>query len=207
MADELVSNEFPDTDYAGREAFVLAFYHSGGKMEAAIKASGTTRSLAYLWRDQEWFKQRLKEVKIAADRVMERKMTTIIDKAFNVIENRLDEGDPRYVPAKYDRNGELIDPEKTIRVGVSAHTAVIVAGTLFDKRDKLRATDEGRGQSAETNQLQNIASKLEAVMNRQLKKEEANTIDVEVKPIGDFADKGKKPGRKKKTEAPPCDLD
>lgn len=168
-------------DFELREKFVLAMYENPTSIEAAVKAVGISRDSGYRWVKEQWYKDRVDEIRHLADKSTERHLSRLLGKAIKELEDRIDNGDPRYVPAKYDRMGNVIQKAETVKVPQSSHTLAIVAGVLFDKRDKLRsAPQEAKDGQASMNQLERIADKLKSTMEKQLKKRDDQIIDVDL---------------------------
>lgn len=102
------------------------------------------------WSEEDWWLLTQQRIVREENHEADRKITNIVDKAYEKILERVEHGD-----TVYDIKRGVVVP-----VPVSARDLSIVAGTLFDKRQLLRgeATKITRAESSEE-QLQKLAQK------------------------------------------------
>jgi hypothetical protein len=125
MSQQLEKVGFYWTD-KDKEAFALDYFQTGN-----IKETATTLGIPYdtakAFTKQDWCVETLSRYRVEANRAMDKKISTLIDKAFTEMEDRLDNGEERVL-----KNGQVV----RVKPGLAAIT--IAAGTMFDKRQLLR---------------------------------------------------------------------
>lgn len=159
MAEEkLPSSYFYSEDV--KDQFILEYYKSG-TLKAAAELMKIPYETVKMWHRQDWFPEKYARVKNQADAAMDRKITVIIDQAFEQIEDRIKNGEERL-----DKNGKIV----MVRSNLSA--LATTAGILFDKRQLIRKSPT----NIESNEdvLTKLAEKLV-----QFAKPKKDVIDVE----------------------------
>lgn len=157
-------------DYKSRVTAVTAYLATGSNTEAAavIGASeGTIRN----WRKAQWWNEIAFEIKQRKNDELDAKLSKIIDKVADTIEDRLENGE-----AHYDtRNGTIV------RVPVKMKDAAVVGAIGFDKRQLLRGDVTSRTETVSTDQrLQSLAEQFKGFATGEtIEAEEADFEEIE----------------------------
>lgn len=125
MAEDRLSTSYFYSDQE-KDAFILEYYKCGTLKQAALVLDIPYES-AKMWHRQPWFEERLARVKNEADKQMDRKITVIVEQAFEQIEDRILNGEERL-----DKNGRVV------MVKANLSSLATTAGILFDKRQLIR---------------------------------------------------------------------
>lgn len=129
-----------EPDHAAREKFVYECWRTGNKSKAG-KLAGIAPGTIVKWSASDWFKKRTDEIRREANRQLDRKLTLLVDKGLEALEDRLDKGDSRLVFPKVAK-GEDPLPPTLVRVPLTAQTLTIMTGVLLDKRTVIRKDQE-----------------------------------------------------------------
>lgn len=122
--DKLPSSYFYSEDV--KDQFILEYYKSG-TLRAACEVLKIPYETAKMWHRQDWWAEKYSRVKTQADSAMDRKITVIVDQAFEQIEDRIKNGEERL-----DKYG------KVVMVKANLSSLATTAGILFDKRQLIR---------------------------------------------------------------------
>ena len=154
-------------DEARREAFTLAYFESGNAKEAAILA-GIHYNTAMEWKRSKWFPVAIRALQTSLDKKLDGRITKILAKTLDCIEDRILNGDER---AFANKDGVTMK-----HVPVSARDLAVVTGVLFDKRTQLRKEPEPDDSASSA--LDRIADRLrQYAVTEKLQKNEV--VDVE----------------------------
>lgn len=161
-----------EPDVERREAFVAAYF-AGGSQKNAAAIAGVHIDTAGKWCRSPWFEKAMRDLKRARDKGLDGRITRILDKALDQLEERIEKGDQRVVVVG---RGEHAHTEVE-NVPVPARDLAIITGVLFDKRAAIRREPEN--DDTQVSALERIADKLREVAREQkaLKNDEA--VDVE----------------------------
>jgi hypothetical protein len=138
-----------EEDYAKKQAFAIAYFEHGNVAKAAAIA-GVHYNTGNRWKGMKWFEQATKDLKKAKDRLLDGKITKILDKALERLEDRIENGDTK---AFANKDGVIMK-----QVPVSARDLAVVTGVLFDKRAAIRK--EPDSDDSASSALDRIAEKL-----------------------------------------------
>lgn len=116
-------------DWQKRDKFVAEYVRTGDRKQA-VQIAGVTLATGTNWLAQKWFKDRVHDVRKSMDKQMEGRITSILDKTFQQLNDRLDNGDPKIL-----KDGTII------RTPMAAQTLTVLAGIMFDKRAILRKNE------------------------------------------------------------------
>lgn len=155
FASARANKQIVPIDHEGRERFALEYYSTPNVADAAHRA-GITPAAAKNYVNAAWFDKRLDEIRKAADKKMDRRLTSLIDKTIEALNDRIDNGDFKLIspgkkatvgrPKKDDPDRvtkDEVEPPQLVRVPLSAQALTILTGVLFDKRTGLRKVDNG----------------------------------------------------------------
>lgn len=131
------------------------------------------------WRKQEWFQQVLKDVWNENNELLNSKLTKSIQKAQDLLDDRLDNGD-----CKVTRDGEII------RVPISGKDLSLITAINFDKRQILRGEPTTRSEAVgpgekQITRLEQLALTFENLTLHKRKK--TDIVDAEVIEVKDDA--------------------
>lgn len=123
-----------------------------GNPRKAAKALNIPFRTVYDWTKSDWWNELETRLKNQAAKSLEAKFTALIRKSLEIVEDRLDHGDP-----KVDKDG------REIRQGVSAKDAALIQCQLFDKRALLRGDPTSRTERTSTarDRLKGLAKDME----------------------------------------------
>lgn len=164
-------------DETRREAFTLAYFESGNAKEAAAIA-GIHYNTAMEWKRSKWFPVAIRALQTSLDKKLDGRITKILAKTLDCIEDRIENGDER---AFANKDGVTMK-----HVPVSARDLAVVTGVLFDKRTQLRKEPEQDDSASSA--LDRIADRLRqyAVTEKLAGKQEV--VDVEATAVDDNSD-------------------
>jgi len=170
----------PEPDEAKREAFVGMYFETGNAVKSA-QIVGVHANTAHKWVHAAWFDKAIKDLKKGLDKQLDGRITKILAKSLDCLEDRIEKGDTKVLSTK--------DGISRQQVPVSARDLAIVTGVLFDKRAAIRKnpeTDDDHAESA----LERIANKLRqySVLENHDALRDTAVQDVEVKEVDDFSD-------------------
>lgn len=140
-----------------KQAFVLAMWQSGS-VAVAVEAVNISTVTGQQWVSTAWYRTRLGEVKREADKKLDRKLTSLTEKALEALADRIENGDYRMVQEKVAK-GDTPPPPSLMRIPLSAQTLTIAAGVLLDKRGALRKADV-EDETTPTEAFERMAAKL-----------------------------------------------
>lgn len=174
-----VAHHTGEVDADRRRAFVVEWFENSNLTKCAAVA-GVSYNTALKWKGQAWFDKALKDLKRARDRQMDGRITKIIEKALDRLEDRIEEGDTKVFSSK--------DGIETRKVPVSARDLAVVTGVLFDKRATIRK--EPDSDDTASSALDRIADKLReyARTEKIAALTDAGTVDVEATEVQDNED-------------------
>lgn len=138
-----------EPDERRREAFVAAYFETGNADKSSAMA-GVHKNTGKKWKNEPWFDKAVKDLKRALDKQMDGRITKILSKALDTLEERIDKGDTKVLSTK--------DGIFREQVPVSARDLAVVTGVLFDKRNQLRREPEN--DDGNESALDRIAEKL-----------------------------------------------
>jgi hypothetical protein len=166
-----------EPDEARREAFVGVYFETGNAVKSA-QIVGIHKNTAHEWSKAPWFEKAIKELKRSLDKQMDGRITKILAKSLDALEDRIEKGDMKLLSTK--------DGIFREQVPVSARDLAVVTGVLFDKRAAIRKTPESDDDHAES-ALERIANKLRQYSLAESKDVLRDTAvqDVEVKQVDD----------------------
>lgn len=169
----------PDPDLERRQAFVVEYFQHGNVAKAAV-VSGVHYNTGMKWKGQAWFPKAIKDLKKVRDNQLDGRITGILEKALNQLEDRIDKGDTKAFSGK--------DGVVTQMVPVSARDLAVVTGVLFDKRAAIRKEPEADDTASSA--LDRIADKLrEYARTENLNAlRDTQTVDVEAREVEDDED-------------------
>lgn len=143
------AGQYPEPDEARREAFVGVYFETGNAVKSA-QIVGIHKNTAHEWTKAPWFEKAIKELKRSLDKQMDGRITKILAKSLDALEDRIEKGDTKVLSTK--------DGIFREQVPVSARDLAVVTGVLFDKRAAIRKTPEVDDQAESA--LERIANKL-----------------------------------------------
>ena len=157
------------TQYSDKQKFeVVAAYMVMGNMAAVAQATGIPHDTIRHWKQTPWWKDLEEQIRKQARVEVSGKLKRVIDKAFIVVEDRLE-------------NGEWVYNSKTgdiVRVGVSAKTAGDILHKSIDRQvvlDKIQEAPETREEAV----LDRLASIEKRLIEAAKIRPQPNIIDVE----------------------------
>jgi hypothetical protein len=110
--------------------------------------SGTIRQ----WKTQDWWPQIIERIRLEADDELDVKFTKVVDKAIDLVVDRIDKGDYIYDPNR----GQMV------RKPISARDGTTVVNSFLDKRQLLRQKKDARmEESTVTERLKKLADEFE----------------------------------------------
>ncbi len=110
--------------------------------------SGTIRQ----WKTQDWWPQIIERIRLEADDELDVKFTKVVDKAIDLVVDRIDKGDFIYDPNR----GQMV------RKPISARDGTTVVNAFLDKRQLLRQKKDARmEESTITDRLKKLADEFE----------------------------------------------
>lgn len=120
------------------------------------------------WRKSDWFLELLEELKIQQKLELNNKMSTMVDKALTILEDRLDNGD--FI--LNNKTGEIQRKQIPARDAARIATEILGKKLVMDKMD----TDVKIQQDSVSDTLKTLAKEF-AKFNNKLSKSNAETID------------------------------
>lgn len=166
-----------DPDEVRREAFTLAYFESGNAKEAAAIA-GIHYNTAMEWKRSKWFPVAIKALQVSLDKKLDGRITKILAKTLDCIEDRILNGDER---AFANKDGVVMK-----HVPVSARDLAVVTGVLFDKRTQLRKEPEPDDSASSA--LDRIADRLRQYAVTEKLQGKQEVVDVEATAVQDNED-------------------
>lgn len=131
---------------------VVLQYYKLGTLKAAAEAVGVNYQTVKAWVKHDWWQDKLNKVKTEADKQFDRKLSNIIDKAAEAIEDRIANGDVRVL-----KDGtEVRVPANLLQLGT-------ILGISFDKRAVIRKTPVT--DQSPTDILAQLAQRLEKLVD------------------------------------------
>jgi transposase-like protein len=134
-------------------------YLALGNLRHVAAVTGVSHGMIKQWRIQPWWKELEAEI-IASRRITSaNKLSKIVDKSLDVIDDRLDNGDFVY----NSKSGELLRKPVTLRDATSAANALMQRAAIIEKLNKDEAVVEAAASIQE--QLASLAAEF-AKMNK-----------------------------------------
>lgn len=119
---EMVPNKHP---YSPQQRVdVVMAYSTAGNLQAIAKQFGIPEQTLYTWRKQVWWEPALRECLRQHDVELDMRLTGVLNKTLNHMNDRLDHGDE-----VLDKNGELVRKKVSFR-----DLAISGLGVGYDKR-------------------------------------------------------------------------
>ena len=150
---------------------VVTQYLALGKAPLVSALTGVPRQTIRLWKTQPWWGELVREIQAESNQETDGKLTKIIDKSLNIINDRLE-------------NGELIYNSKTgetMRLPVKLRDVGHVTRDLFAQRDKIRKEPELREkEEASADRLLKLAETFADFAKTLSKQPKTRTIEAEV---------------------------
>jgi uncharacterized protein (DUF2384 family) len=110
--------------------------------------SGTIRQ----WKTQDWWPQIIERIRLEADDELDVKFTKVVDRAIDLVVDRIEKGDYIYDPNR----------AQMVRKPISARDGTTVVNTFLDKRQLLRQKKDARmEESTITDRLKKLADEFE----------------------------------------------
>jgi hypothetical protein len=133
----------------------VAAYAAAGTCTRASEVTGIPDYRIRRWKMEPWWEELIQRVRMEKDEELDAKMSKIIDKALEELQDRVNDGDYRMNP-----NGQLK------RVPITAKDAVTVTKQIIDKRQLLRGRPTSISGSVTTTQhLKNLAEEFKKFAN------------------------------------------
>lgn len=147
-------------------------YAATGSVIKVADISGISVYTVREWRKQDWFQKLLNEVRNENDEKIDAKFTEIVDKALDLIIDRLKDGD--YVLTK---EGDLV------RKPVGVRDLALTAAINIDKRQLLRGLPTSRTESiSNQQQLEKLAEQFKQLATKGRKPLEIQDVEfIEIK--------------------------
>lgn len=174
----------------------VTLYMACGNMRQVEAVTGVSYAQLRVWRDQDWWKEMEVQIKAARRSAVATKLNKIVDKALNLVEDRVENGDWRY-------NKEA---EEFERVPLSALTANKIATDLLQRADAVEKLQQD--ETVVQNQ-QTIQDTLKMLALEFASFNKARTVNVDMKEVTDAIESPmvSESGESGKTEAFPEDLE
>lgn len=141
-----------------------------GKMPLVAQTIGVPLPTLKLWKQQQWWSDLINEVTCEGDLELDAKLAKRIDKALNLVNDRLDNGDFQYDP----KTGSFVRRPVNIRDGWKVASEMIDRRWLIRKQPKEQASQEAVGDI-----LKNLALEFASMAKKKLKDVEGEIIDME----------------------------
>jgi len=131
----------------------LALIAGGTSFRTSSRLTGIPYATVNTWRSKEWYAQAIELIRSQLDEQLDGKMTHVLNKGINKLEERLEQGDP-----VVNRNGEVTYKP------VSAKDSAIISSIFFDKRNLLRNKPTSITSNQSTDErLQHLADKFREI--------------------------------------------
>lgn len=159
----------------------VTLYMACGNMRQVEAVTGVSYAQLRVWRDQDWWKEMEVQIKAARRSAVATKLNKIVDKALNLVEDRVENGDWRY-------NKEA---EEFERVPLSALTANKIATDLLQRADAVEKLQQD--ETVVQNQ-QTIQDTLKMLALEFASFNKARTVNVDMKEVTDAIHEERKEG-------------
>lgn len=147
---------------------VVKCYIITGSLRRVSEATGVHLKTLTEWRDQEWWSDITAEIKKQREAKLDNKLSNIVEKALEVVEDRLNNGDL----VLNNKTGELI------RKPVPLREASKAANELLARQQQLQKNSEGVTiQQTTVKETLNMLANEFSKWNRNQSKKEATTIE------------------------------
>lgn len=120
---------------------LMSMYVSSGNLRGSATSVGVNHETASDWTKQQWFHDVMDLVKFEHQKKLEGKMTSLLEKSVNELEDRLTNGD--------------VDAKTGERRPVMAAQIANIIGTLYDKRALIRGEPTSRVEKTSVEQRLN----------------------------------------------------
>lgn len=156
-------------------------YAVTGSAPHVAELTGIPEATIRSWRKQEWFQAILKEVWSENNELLNTKLTNSIQKAQDLLDDRLDNGDTKVL-----KDGTLV------RVPISGKDLSLITAINFDKRQILRGEPTSRSETVGpgekvVSKLEQLAETFKALANKTRKPLEGEVVDAEFVEVVDHA--------------------
>lgn len=153
-----------------------------GSVVEVSRLTGIPEHTLRSWRKQEWFQQILKEVWAENNELLNKKLTDSIQKAQDLLNDRLDNGDFKVL-----KDGEIV------RVPISGKDLSLITAINFDKRQILRGEPTTRSESVSAGEktlskLEQLADTFKQLASKSRKPEIVDAEIIEEKVINAIPD-------------------
>ena len=113
---------------------VLTTFLATGSQAHTAAITGIPEQTIRTWRKQEWWTDRIKEIKEGDNLQLDAKLTKVMDKALDAVVDRIENGEYMYDP----RTGEIK------RIPAKLRDVQKVAGDMIDKKTLLAKVQKGK---------------------------------------------------------------
>jgi hypothetical protein len=149
----------------GKRIDVVTTWLALGKIPLVSHATGVPEGTIRQWRTQPWWRELEISIQTESDQALDAKLAKRIDKALDVIWDRLEKGDFLYDP----KTGEFI------RKPVNMKDANKVMVDMMDKRMLIRKQPKDiQSQEAVADILKNLAKEFATMVKQKVKDKEEN---------------------------------
>jgi len=107
---------------------VVMAYLVLGKMPMVEAATGVPAGTIHQWKRQEWWDELVRQVRVEENIQLDARLSKILSKTLDIVEDRLDNGDWMYDP----KEGNIT------RIPVKLRDAAAVSDTAWNRRDAVR---------------------------------------------------------------------
>lgn len=150
----------------------VTLYMACGNMRQVEAVTGISYSNLRAWRDQDWWKEMEIEIKAARKSAVATKLNKIVDKALNMVEDRVDNGD-----WKYNRESQEFE-----RVPLSALTVNKIAVDLLQRGESIEKLQQ---ETVTVQNQQTIQDTLKMLAAEFASFNKARTVNVITKDVTD----------------------
>jgi len=102
------------------------------------------------WKEEPWWAEIQCRMMVEQNEGLLHKINTTVEKALAVLEDRILSGDSTYIPAKFDKSGNEVAAEKTVKTPIKARDAAQIFTTLTHQRQLMRGDPTNITQASST---------------------------------------------------------
>jgi len=137
-------------------------------MKKVSEQTGIPETTLSTWKQKEWWDSMLLKIRDEKQDELDARLSNIIDKAGEEIEERLDKGDQ-----------VVFSNGKKLRRKVSARDLSLVAGTMFDKRQILRNQPTSISSSVDNKKLEQLRAEFRQLAQKAMEEKNVKVISVQ----------------------------
>lgn len=158
--------------YSDKEKLnAVCVFAVAGNSRRVAEITGVPEATIRAWKSTEWWNEAMSRIITEQDEELNSKLTKLVDKAVDAVNDRLDNGNYVYNP-KLD---------KLIRKPVDAKELAIVTAISIDKRQLLRGQPTARIERvSQDERLQKLSDQFKKFANAQEITQVKETVDVDV---------------------------